>query len=239
MLLALLLVLGVWTALTFVYPPLVVPPVSLVTQKFLGIVTEAENLRAVGLTALRLLAGLALGVLLGHVPRLAGICRPLVGLVQSVPPISWLVLALIWFGFNGRASVFIVAVSAFPTMIVNIVEGMGAMDRRLLDMARVYRFTRMKRLRHIVIPSVLPYFRSGLRIAVGTGAKAVVMGEVLTTASGIGGAITDARLNIEPESVVAWTLAMVLLYFLFDKAASVLLSCGRLGRKHAERTKPE
>lgn len=246
-LLALALVLGVWKALTLVYPPLVAPTISAVAAKFLDIAASVENLRAVGLTAARLLAGLALGVgagvcvgaLVGRFRRMRNVFRPILGLMQSVPPISWLVLALIWFGFSGRASVFIVAVSALPTMVISIVEGIGAIDPKLLQMGTVYRFSRRKLLRHVVVPSVLPHFRSGLRIAVGTGAKAVVMGEVLTTASGIGGAITDARLSLEPESVVAWTLAMVLLYFLFDRLSSWIVSGPERGRRNAAHTRPE
>ena len=246
-LLALVLVLGVWKALTLFYPPLVVPTISGVAAKFLGIAGSADNLRAVLLTACRLLAGLALGAgagtvlgaALGRSVRLGNVFRPIIGLMQAVPPISWLVLALIWFGFNGRASVFIVAVSALPAMVISLVEGVGGVDRRLLEMGAVYRFSRWKMFRHIYLPSVLPHFRSGLRIAVGTGSKAVVMGEVLTTASGVGGAITDARLNLEPESVVAWTLAMVLLYFLLDRLSSLALRGPALGRKHAEGSQPD
>ena len=244
---ALVIVLAVWKALTLFYPPLVVPTISGVARQFAGIVTTAGGWSAVFATSVRLLAGLLLGVgagaavgaAMGWSPRLRGVCRPILGLMQSVPPISWLVLALIWFGFNGRPSVFIVAVSALPTMVISIMEGVVNVDAKLLEMGRAYRFGRRTMLRRIYVPSVLPHFRSGLRIAVGTGAKAVVMGEVLTTASGIGGAITDARMNIDPEGVTAWTLAMVLLYFLFDKLASLAVSGPARGRRHAERAQPD
>lgn len=67
-------------------------------------------------------------------------------------------------------------------------------------MARLYRFSRRKILLHVTLPSIRPYFFSALEIVVGGGWKLAVMGEVLTTNSGIGGAITTARLNIQPDA---------------------------------------
>lgn len=230
-LLAVALLLGGWHILTLFHEPFIVPSIKTVAVRFADILSTGKSWRTIGLTSWRLLAGLGLGVaagsglgiLLGKNRTLREIFRPLLGLLQAVPPVSWLVMALIWFGFDGRPSIFIVALSALPSMTVNLVEGVSAIDPKLLEMGVIYRFSRIKRLRYIIVPSVLPYFRSGLRIAVGLGCKGVVMGEVLTTDTGIGGAITDARQNIEPESVIAWTLVVVVMYYLLDLLTSASL----------------
>ncbi len=138
---------------------------------------------------------------------------PVLGIIQVVPPISWLILAIIWFGLNGRASIFIVVMAVVPTMFICISDGITAIDKRLLEMGDVFGFSTFKKLRYIMIPSVLPYFGSGLKIAVGMACKTVVMGEVLTTTTGIGGQIMTARLNIEPETVIAWTVIVVGIYY--------------------------
>ena len=230
-LLAFLIALAVWKTLTLVYPPYVVPKIGDVAKAVWSILRSGSMLGDIWLTALRLLTGLGMGIFLGAVVGLTmgkwrrwhDVARPLLGLVQAVPPVSWLVLALIWFGFDGRASIFIVAVSVFPIIAVNLIEGVQAVDPRLVQVGMIYRFSSWKRLRHIVIPSILPYFRSAVRIAVGSGCKAVVMGEVLTTSNGIGGAITASRLNIEPEGVIAWTIMLLGLYFVLDRLAARLL----------------
>lgn len=218
------------------YPPLIIPRLPDVLDRLSGIVSSADMWRIVALTAVRLLAGLAAGIgagtaagiLLGRYSAVHAVFRPLLGVAQAVPLISWLALALLWFGFNGRASVFIVAIAAMPVMLVNVVEGIRNIDPRLLQMARLYAFSPGRRLRHVVAPSVLPSFRAGVHVAVGLGCKTVVMGEVLTTASGIGGEITNARLNLEPESIVAWTVVVVVMYYCLDAAAARLLR-GRRG----------
>ncbi len=145
-----------------------------------------------------------------------------VSILQTVPPVSWVVLALVWFGFNGKPCVFIVATATIPNMVINISSGIRSIDPELIEMARIYRFSRMKTLRHVILPSVRPYFRSALEIVVGSGWKLVVMGEVLTTNSGIGGAITTARLNVEPETIIAWAVLLVLFCFITQKLMNVL-----------------
>ncbi|MDR1519986.1 MAG: ABC transporter permease subunit [Planctomycetota bacterium] len=233
-----LLVLAVWSLLAFFYPPLLVPGVFATAARLWAIFSRPENLAVLGLTLLRLLAGLGIGIAggillgaaAGRFPRLRKLLSPLIGLAQAVPPVSWLILALIWFGFNGRPSVFIVAVASLPAVAVGVMEGCGAVDPKLLAMGRVYRFSRGKLCRLIVIPSILPHFRAGVRVAIGIGTKAVVMGEVLTTSTGVGGAIADARLNLEPESVAAWTLALLAAYWLLAGLAGLLLRGPATGR---------
>jgi len=56
----------------------------------------------------------------------------------------------------------------------------------------------------------------------GTASKTVVMGEVLTTSSGIGGQIVNARLNIEPEAIIAWTVVSVCMYYVLEAAVALL-----------------
>ena len=95
-------------------------------------------------------------------------------------------------------------------------------------MARLDQFSRWKMLRHVTLPSIRPYFRSALEIVIGGGWKLAVMGEVLTTNSGIGGAITTARLNIEPDAIIAWSLLLVLGCYLTQRLLRMAF-CGKEG----------
>lgn len=215
------IVLGLWWGMSRLYSPLIVPPIGLVAEKIRGILTSAKMWKEIWNTVIRLAYGLGIGVAIGCVTGMAGgLCRPvkeiwkpILGIVQVVPPISWLILAIIWFGYNGRASIFIVVMSVVPSVFICISDGILAIDRKLVQMGTVFGFSLWKKLRYIFLPSVIPYFFSGLKIAVGMACKTVVMGEVLTTTSGIGGQIMTARLNIEPETVIAWTVVIVGVYY--------------------------
>lgn len=189
------LLLGLWQLAALFFPPLVVPPIPQVAATLAELIREPDFWPTVGTTLLRLVTGLGIGIAAGAVlgllfglyPKLEDVGTPLIHVLQSVPPVCWVVLALVWFGFNGRPCIFIVATATVPTVVINLSHGVRGVDRQLLEMARLYRFSRWKTLRHVTLPSIRPYFNSALEIVIGGGWKLAVMGEVLTTNSGIGG----------------------------------------------------
>lgn len=223
-LLAMGIILVLWQVLTLFFPPLVLPGIKSVILKLREIFTTPAFYKMIGLTMERMVfglfigvaAGLFLGILMGAVGRLRRLFMPMIGILQTVPPVSWVVLALVWFGFNGRPVVFIIVVSTIPVIAISVCEGFTRIDSKLLQMAFLYRFSHKKTLRHVIFPSITPYFQSAFRIALGAGWKIAVMGEVLTTSDGIGGMIKLARLNIEPDSIIAWSAVIVGLFYLSD-----------------------
>ncbi|MFQ8761524.1 MAG: ABC transporter permease subunit [Intestinimonas sp.] len=233
------LLLGVWQLASLCFSPLVLPPVPQVAGTLAWLIREPDFWPTVGTTLLRLALGLGiiavgsiLGLLFGLCPKLEDVGAPFIHVLQSVPPVCWVVLALVWFGFNGWPCVFIVAASTIPTVVINLSHGVRGVDPELLEMARLYRFSRRKVLLHVTLPSIRPYFLSALEIVVGGGLKLAVMGEVLTTNSGIGGAITTARLNIQPDAIIAWAFLLVAGCLITQKLVCLLLSRER--EPHAE-----
>lgn len=183
-----------------------------------------ELLKMIFLTVIRLLIGLTIGVgiglvtgiLMGSSKIFKEILFPIIGLFQTIPPVSWVVLALVWFGFNSKPAIFIVVTSTLPVIAINIYQGISNIDQRLLQMAKLYNFSNKKRFIHLIFPSIMPYFNSAFKIALGSGWKIAVMGEVLTTSDGIGGMIKIARLNVEPENIIAWSIVIVILFYMSD-----------------------
>ena len=222
--------LALWRVLSFAYPPLVVPPIPSVGKMLARILSSPDLLQEAAKTLGRLAAGLFFGVAAGCIAGYAcgvcktcrELCKPLLGVLQVVPPVALLVLAIIWFGFNGKPAVLIVAVAIFPIIAITVQDAVLHIDRKLLEMGTVFKYTKQQRFFLITWPSVKPQFYSGLRIALGTASKTVVMGEVLTTSSGIGGQIVNARLNIEPETIIAWTVVSVCMYYVLDAAVGML-----------------
>lgn len=229
------LLLGAWQLASLHFPPLVVPPIPQVAATLAELIREPDFWPTVGTTLLRLVTGLGIGIAAGAVlgllfglyPKLEDVGTPLIHVLQSVPPVCWVVLALVWFGFNGRPCIFIVATATVPTVVINLSHGVRGVDRQLLEMARLYHFSRWKTLRHVTLPSIRPYFNSALEIVIGGGWKLAVMGEVLTTNSGIGGAITSARLNVQPDAIIAWSFLLVVGCFLTQKLLRLI--CCRKG----------
>ena len=150
------LLLGAWQLASLFFPPLVVPPIAQVLSTLVRLMTQSDFGATIGTTILRLIAGLAIGVgvgavlglLFGLCPKIEDVGTPLIHVLQAIPPVCWVVLALVWFGFNGKPCVFIVATATVPTVVINLSHGVRSVDPQLLEMARLYQFSRWKMLRH-------------------------------------------------------------------------------------------
>jgi len=188
----------------------------------------------------RVLAGIAaaivLGVLLAALTERSALARtllsPLMTLVKSTPVASFIILALIWLG-RSVLPVFISALMVLPVVWANVSAGIAGQDPLLLELARVYRLPRLRVLRRITLPSVLPHFRAALSSALGLGWKAGIAAEVLTVPQrSIGRMIYESKLYLETTDLFVWTAAVVVLSLIIERLLLRLVA--RIGRKGGE-----
>jgi NitT/TauT family transport system permease protein len=177
-------------------------------------------LDALTTTTTRLLVGVGIGAALGTLAGvLAGSSRPLAGLLRptqivllGMPPIAMVILALVWFGTDGRAPIVVVAVFTTPVLYQASADALTLLDRQLLEVARAFRLGRLRIVRHFVIPDIAPQVTTGLTIAVGNGVRVVIMAELLAATTGIGAELALARTNLATSQMFAWiavTIALV------------------------------
>ncbi|MGG1658342.1 ATP-binding cassette domain-containing protein [Brevibacillus sp. NRS-1366] len=137
--------------------------------------------------------------------------RPVVALLQAIPPVSWMLLAILWLGVDGGAQTFVVAVALFPVFFFTSIQGIRQVPHELLEMAQVFRVSRSKQVRDIVLPALAPFWSAALTVNIGTGWKTIVMSELISGQTGIGAAMNTARIYLKTEEVMAWTLLVALL----------------------------
>lgn len=232
----------VWQAFSMVYPPLVLPGPVLTFETLVKIVQSGKLWPEVAITLQRLvlallvsiITGTVLGILMGSNKKLKEFLEPIVYIVQAIPPILYMAIAMIWFGLNGKATIFIVFIGSAPVMAVTIKEGFENMDSKLVEMGKAFKFTQTEMITKIVLPSLGAYFKAGLITVSSFGWKLVVMGEVLSASTGLGAQITDARMNLETDMVFAWGIIVILLCFLFQKMTSKLFQYKPKRRKSHE-----
>jgi len=161
-------------------------------------------------------SALVIGVLSGLNSSIEAGFRPVIILLRSVPVISIILLALIWFRIE-QVPVFIGFLTMFPILTTNITQGIRQTDPAIIQMARLYRVREFRILREIYIPSILPYLFSGISTAAGFGWRAVIIGEVLSQPKyGIGSMMQDAQSFLLVAEVIAWTLIAVIIGSLFE-----------------------
>lgn len=229
---AVLLALVVWELMSrFVASELLlVSPIAVVKRLF-GLVQEEIFLPTVAYTLKRIALGFVFGFVFGALLALAAgrfkiieaLLWPYMLTVKSVPVASFVVLALIWLS-SGGLSVFISFLMVLPIIYTNLLDGIKAVDKKMLEMAEVFKMPFSRRLRFIWLPCVKPFLLSGSRIALGLAWKSGVAAELIGYPEGsVGEVLYYSKLFMNTADLFAWTVVIVLLSVLFERLVLFLL----------------
>lgn len=172
--------------------------------------------RALSGFAMVALAGTALGVAAGYSPATLRLAGPLITVVLGVPPIAWIVLAMIWFGSSDATVRMVILISALPVVFMGAARGIATRDRLLEDMAQMFGAGLVRRFLTVGLRQLTTTLFPALTLALGTAFKVAVMAELLANAGGIGGALADARINLDIAEALAWVMIAVILLILVE-----------------------
>ena len=169
-----------------------------------------------GLSSLAMVVGSVIGVLLGSHRRADQFFNPWVILFLNIPALVIIVLAYIWFGLNEAAAIGAVAVNKIPNVVVTMREGARALDPRYAEMAAVYRFGPLDRIRHILLPQLQPYLAAASRSGIALIWKIVLVVELLGRSNGVGFQIYLYFQLFDVAAILAYTLAFVAVMLLIE-----------------------
>ena len=211
---------------------LLLPDPLEVAARLWALMGEGPFWQAAGMSLGRIFAGFLLGAALGTLAAAATaawapaewVLSPAVKVVRAVPVASFIVLVLLWAPAAGWVPAIVAALMVLPVLWGNVTRGVAETDPNLLELARAYRFGRGKTLALVYIPSVRPYFASGCATALGLAWKAGVAAEVLCLPRlAIGTRLYRAKITLETPDLFAWTVTVVVLSFLLERALGALL----------------
>lgn len=240
---AVLLWLVLWQlaamALRRAYPHgnlLLASPVS-VLERLWQLACTAAFWETVGRSAARIFGGFLLSTILAVLcaalaawkPRFRELLAPPVAVIKAVPVASFIILALVWLN-SQSLSLFISALMVLPPVYLNVLEGICRTDRRLLEMARVFRVPLGRRLRGIYLPQVMPYFRTAVSLGLGLCWKAGAAAEIIGLPAGsMGERLYTAKVYFQTADLFAWTVTIVAVSVVFERLFLALVD--RLMRK--------
>ncbi|HYY24611.1 MAG TPA: ABC transporter permease subunit [Candidatus Udaeobacter sp.] len=178
----------------------------------------------VGKTLERVLAGLVLSMLAGaSIGLVMGLRRSMASFLDSwimvlltFPAISWAFLSVLWFGISDIAPIFTIVLIVFPYVTMNVWEGTKAMDKELTDMATVFRASRSLRLRKVLIPQLMPYLFSSLRISFALSWKIALVSEAFGAGRGVGKELIYWFQGTRVDMMLAWGTSFMLLMVLIE-----------------------
>lgn len=162
------------------------------------------------------LAGSAAGVAMGWSKRLDDYFTPVTRVLRPIPPLAWVVFAIVWFGLGHVGAAFIVFVGAFWISFYNAYGGVENASRQHLEVAASLGVDSDRvLLRRVVLPDAMPELLTGLRTSVGQCWMMVVAAE-LFGAPGAGYEIITSANNLATERSVAYMLVISAVFLLTD-----------------------
>lgn len=162
------------------------------------------------------LAALCLAVLSYRFSLIEEFLNPLILLMKSIPVASFIILALIWIG-SENLSIFISASVVFPNIYINTLAGLHSADPNLLEMAQVFHFRPLSKIKYIYRPSLMPYLISASKTALGMSWKSGVAAEVIgVPSSSIGEQLYLAKIYLSTADLFAWTVVIICVSLLFE-----------------------
>ena len=231
-----------WQILCMIVSQNLLLPSPIEVFKKFEIAAKPDFWAALGMSLVRAAAAYVLGVVLAFL--LAVLCRfssvalrlvrPAMAFIRATPVASFIMLALVWLS-AARAPVLAGMLMVLPVVFSNTLDAMAGTPAKYLELAECYRFGRWKRFRHVLLPSSIPEFLTACHACVGLCLKATVAAEVIgLPENAVGTALYYSKTYLETDTLLAWTLALVLLSLISERLLKALLERGLRGVHHAE-----
>jgi len=148
------------------------------------------------------LVGIPLGFILGRSAFLSAMINPIISLLRPVSPLAWLPIGLLVFKRADPAATYTIFICSIWPMIMNTAQGVQRVPQDYLNVARVLALSEWKVVTKILLPAVLPYILTGIRLSIGTAWLVIVAAEMLTGGVGIGFWVWDEWNNLKVEHII-------------------------------------
>lgn len=148
------------------------------------------------------LVGIPLGFLLGYFGFLNRMCAPIISVLRPVSPLAWLPVGLYVFQHAQPAAIWAIFISSVWPMVLNTAAGVTQVPQDYLNVARVLNLSPWKLFSRILLPAVLPYVLTGVRLSIGVAWLVIVAAEMLTGGVGLGFWIWDEWNNLNVEHII-------------------------------------
>jgi sulfonate transport system permease protein len=201
-----------------------VPPPSVIWNTFADLAASGELAQHALATLWRVACGFVLGVAAGTiVGAIAGystltyrLLDPTLQGLRAVPSIAWVPLFILWFGIFEASKITLIAVGVFFPVYLGVMGAVLSVDRKVVEVGRVFRLSGFAMVRRILLPAVMPAYVISLRAGLGLGWMFVVAAEFLGASTGLGFLLIDGQQLGKPAQIVAAIVAFAILGKLSD-----------------------
>lgn len=171
-----------------------------------------NSLRVVLLGFLAAIAtGVPLGLVMGWNRKAEAFLNPIFLLIRPIPPLAWIPLAILWLGLGDAAKVLVIWFAAFVPSVINAQAGVRAIEKPILEAARMLGTPRARMIREVMIPAASPMIFTGLRLSLQASWTTLVAAELVGAIHGIGRVLNAAQQDLYPGMILVGMLTVTLL----------------------------
>ncbi|WP_027549926.1 ABC transporter permease [Bradyrhizobium sp. Cp5.3] len=201
-----------------------VPPPSRIFATILELARSGELARHIAATLWRVglgfafgvVAGTALGAISGYWSLARRLLDPTVQALRAIPSLAWVPLFILWLGIFETSKIALIAVGVFFPVYLGVMGAILSVDRKVVEVGRVFRLSGPAMIRRILLPAVLPAYVVSLRVGLGLGWMFVVAAELIGASEGLGYLLLDGQQLGKPAQILAAIVIFAILGKLTD-----------------------
>lgn len=211
-------VLNIWEPYTFPSPISVFKTLfSLILDNTLGVAVLASMKRIIVGYAISIIIGTVLGMIIVNFKYLDENLSALILGLQTLPSICWLPFAILWYGLNEKAIIFVIAIGSTFAVTIAIESGIKNINPLYLRAAKTLGAKGFKTYWNVIIPASLPSVISGMKQGWSFAWRALMAGEMLSATKGLGQVLEQGRDLADISQVMAVMIVIIVLGLVVDK----------------------
>lgn len=212
-----------------VIEPYLLPAPSSLWQSFIEL-SEGELWQHIWTSTWRVFLGFFIGsglalifaLLVGLNKQAEAFLEPTFSAIKSIPSLAWIPLLLLWLGIDESSKITLIAIGAFFPTYTNTVAAIQGVDRKLIEVAQVYRLKYLRQIREIILPAASPGILTGLRNSLSLAWMFMIAAELIAATQGIGYLLSDGRETSRPDIVIIAIILLALLGKITDSLMKYL-----------------
>ncbi|MPQ42952.1 ABC transporter permease subunit [Clostridium tarantellae] len=166
---------------------------------------------------LAFIVGIIFAIIASNKKNFKTLIEPLILTIQAIPVASFIILCLIWVS-SKNLSILVSFLMVLPVVYRNILDGIKSIPKELNDMAKVFKVSKIKKIRYIYLSQVTPYLRAACSVSLGLCWKAGIAAEVIgMPANSIGEKLYEAKIYLNTPDLFAWTIVIIIISICFQK----------------------
>tara|TARA_B100000029_G_C17331401_1_gene871792 strand:- start:19 stop:780 length:762 start_codon:yes stop_codon:yes gene_type:complete len=212
-----ILLIVIWALAAIIVSDRTLPGPLIVVNIFIDEIVNGELLKHLGITLYRVTIsfflamsiGTFLGIIMGSKRNINLVLDGWNLLFLNIPALVTIILCYVWFGLTDIAAIIAVSLNKIPNVIVTVREGALAVDRNLLEVAKVFKVGPKKTFFKFFLPQLYPYIMAAARGGIALIWKIVLVVELLGRSDGVGFKLHEFFQFFDIASILAYTLAFV------------------------------